>query len=65
MVRYAGFTEISLFTSIERTFLVGRTARRDAGGTLGDWRLTLLSCVVVHVDGGRCSAADIVLRGNY
>ena len=65
MVRDAGFTEICLFTSIERTLLVGRTARRDAGGTLGDWRLTLRSCVVLHVDGGRHGAADVVMRGNY
>ena len=65
MVRDAGLTEICLFTSIERTFLVERTARRDAGGTLGDWRLTLRSCVVLHVDGGRRGAADVMMRGNY
>ena len=65
MVRDAGFTEICLFTSIERTFLVGRTARRDAGGTLGDWRLTLRSCVVLHVDGGRHGDAKVVRRSNY
>ena len=65
MVKDADFTEICLFTLFERTFLVGRTARRDAGGTFGDWRLTLRSCVVLHVDGGRHGAADVVMRGNY